>query len=322
MKDALARGRRGSIDKRLLNARTLRGTGREVAALATHVALYPMGVISERFRDDDRVTIDSLSPIKRGLLINDVVAAGTPILLVHGIIDNRAVFTMLRRQLARRGFGRIVTMNYSVLTADVRSAAAQLGRVVEQLVEETGYDRVHVVGHSLGGLVARYYVQRLGGDKRVHTLVTLGAPHAGTNAARLIPQRLVRQMRPGSDVMKELAEPAPGCATRFLAFWSDLDQIIIPKSSARLDHPDLNARNVLLRGVGHLSLPIDRRVVHEIATTLAELDEGGAPTPEFELREAQRATHLKGAKGKVKPGEPGKPALASVKLAPKARKQA
>lgn len=322
MKDALARGRRDGIDRRLLSARTLRGTGREVAALATHVALYPMGVISERFRDDDRVTIDSLSPIKRGLLINDVVAAGTPILLVHGIVDNRAVFTMLRRQLARRGFGRIVTMNYSVLTADVRSAAAQLGRVVEQLVEETGYDRVHVVGHSLGGLVARYYVQRLGGDKRVHTLVTLGAPHSGTNAARLIPQRLVRQMRPGSDVMKELAEPAPGCATRFLAFWSDLDQIIIPKSSARLDHPDLNARNVLLRGVGHLSLPIDRRVVHEIAATLAQLDEGGEPTPEFELREAHRASHLKGAKAKVKPGGPDKPGRASVKLAPKARKQA
>lgn len=278
MKDALARAGRVKVDKRLLTARTLRGTGREVAALATHLALYPMGMVSERFRDDDRVSLDSLSPVKRGLLVNDVVAAGTPILLVHGIIDNRAVFTMLRRQLARRGFGRIVTMNYSILTADVRDAAAQLGRVVETLVEETGYDRIHVVGHSLGGLVARYYVQRLGGDARVHTLVTLGAPHAGTNAARLIPQRLVRQLRPGSDVMRELAEPAPGCRTRFLAFWSDLDQIIIPKSSARLDHPDLNARNVLLRGVGHLSLPIDRRVVHEIATALAQLDESGEPT--------------------------------------------
>ena len=276
MNDPMPRARRSVVDKRLLSARALRGTGREVAALATHLALYPMGVVSEKLRDaETRVSLDDLSPAKRGLLIRDVHAAGTPILLIHGIIDNRSVFTMLRRSLSRRGFGRVMTMNYSVLTADVRDAAAQLGRVVERVVEETGYDRIHVVGHSLGGLVARYYVQRLGGDKHVHTLVTLGAPHAGTNAARLVPQRLVRQLRPGSDLVNELAEPAPGCQTRFVAFWSDLDQIIIPKSSARIDHPDLQARNVLLRGVGHLSLPIDRRVVHEIAHTLAHLDSSG-----------------------------------------------
>ena len=53
----------------------------------------------------------------------------------------------------------------------------------------------------MGGLVARYYVQRLGGDVRVHTLVTLGTPHGGTLPARLFPHPLVRQLRPGSDVV-------------------------------------------------------------------------------------------------------------------------
>ena len=99
---------------------------------------------------------------------------GTPILLVHGLVDNRSVFTLLRRRLRRRGFGRVVSMNYSPLTADVRVAATLLAEQVEQLCDETGYERIHVVGHSLGGIVARYYVQCLGGDARVHTLVTLG----------------------------------------------------------------------------------------------------------------------------------------------------
>jgi hypothetical protein len=76
--------------------------------------------------------------------------------------------------------------------------------------------------------------------------------------------------------MLELAAPVAGCRTRFVAFWSDLDQLIVPKSSARIDHPDLAARNVLLRGVGHMSLPIDGRVVHEIAALLAHLDEDGS----------------------------------------------
>ena len=91
---------------------------------------------------------------------------------------------------------------------------------------------MHVVGHSLGGLVARYYVQRLGGDARVHTLVTLGTPHSGTVPAYFLPLRLGRQLRPGSDLMTELAGPAPGCRTRFLAYWSDLDQMMIPKTAA------------------------------------------------------------------------------------------
>jgi len=259
----------------------LKGAGTELAWLAAHAALYPLGVVrektGERGREDlERFTLADLPPVQRGLLLGDVVAAGTPIILVHGMVDNRSIFTLLRRSLRRRGFGRVLTLNYSPLAQDVRSVAVRLQQLVETTCQETGYERVHVIGHSLGGVVARYYVQRLGGDARVHTLCTLGSPHSGTHTARLWPQRFVQQLRPGSDVVGELAQPAPGCRTRFVAFWSDLDQMVVPKRSARIDHPDLQARNVLLRGVGHMSLPIDGRVVHEIAFLLAHLDEDGS----------------------------------------------
>jgi pimeloyl-ACP methyl ester carboxylesterase len=166
-------------------------------------------------------------------------------------------------------------MNYHVLTTDVRGAAARLKTTVEAICAQTGYDRIHVVGHSMGGIIARYYVQCLGGDERVHTLVTLGSPHAGTRAAHLFPRGVCRQLRPGSDVVADLAAPAPGCRTRFVAFWSDLDALIVPTRSARLDHPDLSARNVFVPRVGHMSLPIDSRVTREIAATLAHLDSSG-----------------------------------------------
>lgn len=257
------------------------GTGTEAVWSAAHLVLYPLGVRADKgHRSDwvhaDRFTLDDLPPVQRGLLLGDVVAAGTPIVLVHGLVDNRSIFTLLLRALRRRGFGRVLTLNYSPFTQDVRAVAARLAALVERTCDETGYERVHVVGHSLGGVAARYYVQRMGGDARVHTLCTLGSPHAGTYAAHLMPSQLVRQLRPGSDLMRELAEPAPGCRTRFVAFWSDLDHLVVPFRSARVDHPDLSARNVLLRGVGHMSLPIDGRVVREIATLLAHLDEDGS----------------------------------------------
>jgi len=260
----------------LLCPRGVRGVIVEGVWVAAHVALYPLGVLGERARAEaDRFSLDPLPPVQRGLVIGNLEAAGTPILLVHGMIDNRSIFTVLRRGLRRHGFGRVSTMNYSVLTSDVRSAAGRLAQRVEQLCEQTGYERVHVVGHSLGGLVARYYVQRLGGDARVHTLVTLGTPHEGTWMSRLLPAGVARQLGPSASLIRELAEPAPGCRTRFVAVWSDLDQLMVPKRAAQVSHPDLVARNILLRGIGHMSLPVDRRVVHLVVTTLAHLDTDG-----------------------------------------------
>jgi pimeloyl-ACP methyl ester carboxylesterase len=224
----------------------------------------------------ERYTLEGLPPVRRGLIIGDVEAAGTPILLLHGLADNRSIFTLLRRALRRRGFGRVWSMNYQVWTSDVRAAARQLEATVEQICEQTGYERIHVIGHSMGGIIARYYVQRMNGDARVHTLVTLGSPHAGTRAAHLVPRGITRQLTPGSDIIAELRAPATSCRTRFVSFWSDLDALISPKRAARIDHPDLTARNVFVRGVGHLSLPIDTRVTREIAATLAQLDSSGS----------------------------------------------
>ena len=280
---ALVRARRTTSAglRSVANPAGLRGAGTEIAWVAAHLAMYPLGISKEKARGGgreelDRFSLGDLPPVQRGLLIGDVVAAGTPIILVHGLVDNRSIFTFLRRALRRRGFGRILTLNYSPLTQDVRSVAARLAALIERTCEETGYERVHVVGHSLGGVVARYYVQRMAGDARVHTLCTLGSPHGGTHAARIFPQGVVGQIRPSSDLMQELAEPAPGCQTRFVAFWSDLDQLIVPQRNAAIDHPDLAVRNVQLRGVGHMSIPIHGRVVHEIATLLAHLDEDGS----------------------------------------------
>jgi pimeloyl-ACP methyl ester carboxylesterase len=259
-----------------LTSRTARAAAVELTWIGAHVVLYPLGVLAEKtLPSTDRFTLRDLPPNHRALLIGDVEAAGTPIVLIHGVVDNRSIFTVLRRGLRRRGFGRILGVNYSPLSDDVRDVAERVRDTVEELCAETGYERVHLIGHSMGGLVARYYVQRLGGDQRVHTVVTLGTPHSGTYAARLVPHPVARQLRPGSDLIAELAEPAPGCKTRFVAFWSDFDQMVIPTGSARLEHPDLAARNVFVRGVGHLSLPIDGRVVHEIGATLAHLDADG-----------------------------------------------
>jgi triacylglycerol lipase len=263
----------------LLSAATVKGVAIEAAWVTAHVAMYPLGIVEEQVRiQQERHSLEGLPPTQRGLLVGDIVAAGTPIVLVHGIFDNRSIFTLLRRGLHRRGFGSTYALNYSPWTDDIRSMAARLGDLVAQVCDETGHEQVHVIGHSMGGLIGRYLVQRMGGDDLVHTLVTLGTPHSGTLPAHVVPLELARQMRIGGALINELAEPAPGCRTRMLVIWSDIDQLVIPQAHGRLDHPDLKARNVLIRGVGHLSLPVDGRVIREIGTTLALLDDAD-PSP-------------------------------------------
>ncbi|MFE5833893.1 esterase/lipase family protein [Streptomyces sp. NPDC056508] len=241
----------------------MKATALELAILTGHLVLYPTGIVAER-----------LAPAP-----SDVPARGRrPVLLLHGFVDNRSVFVLLRRSLARHGRDGIESLNYSPLTCDLRAAAELLGRRVDEIRARTGHAEVDIVGHSLGGLIARYYVQCLGGDARVRTLVTLGTPHAGTTMARLAAAHpLVRQMRPGSEVLRELAGPAPGCRTRFVSFWSDLDQVMVPVETARLDHPDLVVHNVRVSGVGHLALPVHPTVATGVREALDADDGPGLP---------------------------------------------
>ena len=255
----------------LCSAATLTAGLTELAWVAAHVLMYPLGTRTEELRPDGRKRPGGQPPSARALFAADPLAARIPVVLVHGLIDNRSIFAVMRRSLRRRGFTQVGSWNYSPLSSDIARCAADLGAHIERVCEQTGHERVHVVGHSLGGLIARYHLQRQGGDRRMESLVTLGTPHQGSRLAHVVPTSMIRQLRPGSAVLQELAEPMPDCRTQVTALYSDLDQIVLPTAAGRCEHPDLKARNVLVRGVGHMSLPMHRGVVDEVAATLAGL---------------------------------------------------
>ncbi|MFF0199145.1 esterase/lipase family protein [Streptomyces sp. NPDC005017] len=257
-----------------LSVALLKATALEIAILGGHLLLYPSGITSERRPEP------TSAPSRAGTEDPPRLPTRerTPVVLLHGFMDNRSVFLLLRRSLAQHGRPRVESLNYSPLTCDIRAAAELLGRHIEEICERTGSGRVDIVGHSLGGLIARYYAQRLGGDLRVRILVTLGTPHSGTRVAPLADAHpIVRQMRPGSRVIEELSRPAPGCRTRFVSFWSDLDHVMDPLEAARIDHPDLLAHNVQVTGIGHLALPVHPVVADGIRRALESADTADSP---------------------------------------------
>ncbi|MEV3860456.1 alpha/beta fold hydrolase [Streptomyces sp. NPDC050095] len=282
-----------------LSIALLKATALELTILAGHLLLYPSGILPERpdRRHPAALPAKSSPDLDPDLPEGPDLQVGpdpqdsepladaprlptpdrSPVLLLHGFIDNRSIFVLLRRSLAQHGRHPVESLNYSPLTCDIRTAAALLARHVEELCERTGQERIDIVGHSLGGLIARYYVQCLGGDRHVRTLVTLGTPHGGTSVAPLADAHpIVRQMRPGSSVVEELKRPAPGCRTRFVSFWSDLDQLMVPVETACVDHPDLIAQNVRVTGIGHLALPVHPAVATGIRQALDAEPASGA----------------------------------------------
>ncbi|UIJ60410.1 alpha/beta fold hydrolase [Amycolatopsis acidiphila] len=230
----------------------LRNMAVELASMVNHLMRYPSGI---------------------GHHWAMTQQARRPLVVLPGLADNTSVFTELKIALEACGAGPVVSFSYSPLVGKVQTAAARLADQIEQLCVISGEQQVDLVGHSLGGLIARYYVQRLGGHTRVETAVTIGTPHGGTIAARLpSPLPLVRQLRPGSDLLTELAGPAPGCTTRFVAYAGDTDQVVLPSRNGLIDHPELDVRNVVVPGAGHLALAVHHQVISEICALFRPRD--------------------------------------------------
>src|SRR6187431_1735018 len=96
-----------------------------------------------------------------------------PVIVIHGYAMNRANFVPLAYRLARAGLGPIVGFEYWTL-GRTAAAARKLGWFVDHVREQTGAGEVDIIGHSMGGVVARYYVALAGGDAVVRNLITLG----------------------------------------------------------------------------------------------------------------------------------------------------
>ena len=120
-----------------------------------------------------------------------------PVVLVHGIWNTASIFSILKAHLEDQGWS-VYALSMTPNNGDARleTLAEQVGQFVDKCVGPQ--QPIDLVGFSMGGLVSRYYVQRLGGLGRVQRLVTVSAPHRGTALGLFSDRPGVRQMRPGS----------------------------------------------------------------------------------------------------------------------------
>ncbi len=187
-----------------------------------------------------------------------------PVILLHGYAMNRANFLPLAYRLARAELGPIFGFEYWTL-GRVAAGARQLGWFVDQVREATGAAEVDLVGHSMGGVVARYYITLAGGDPYVRNLITIGSPHAGADVSRFGVGHPTRELVLGSQLVDRLASAPLPRHTRMTLIWSRADALVPGAWQSAIPGSEV----IMYDDLGHVALLGSRRVAADVIQRLA-----------------------------------------------------
>lgn len=195
-----------------------------------------------------------------------MVTKQNPVLLVHGINDTGAVFNKMAFYLRQQGL--------SVYTVDLipnngSEVLEKLAQQVANYVNDTfeAAQLLDIVGFSMGGIVSRYYIQRLGGINRVQRFITISSPHKGTIIAYGTWLAGAVQMRPDSDFINDLnADFKMLKQLNFTSIWTPYDLMILPATSSRLGI----GKEVTIPVILHPLMLTDTRTLTIVADALIE----------------------------------------------------
>lgn len=157
-----------------------------------------------------------------------------PVLLIHGIDDTGAVFQKMAGYLGLQGWS-VYSLDLVPNNGDV--GLDKLAKQVADYVVATfaPEQRLDLLGFSMGGIVSRYYIQRLGGINRVQRFITISSPHHGTVVAYASQRPGCVQMRPNSIFLKDLNSDAVILEQLdFTSIWTPYDLMIVPANSSQM----------------------------------------------------------------------------------------
>jgi triacylglycerol lipase len=192
------------------------------------------------------------------------------VVMVHGFADTGRLFRPLSRELGARGH------SCHAPTFHPRSARLGIPDLSEKLASFirdniAAGPPVALVGFSMGALVARHYLQSLGGARSTKAFFSIAGPHSGTFNAYFFPGLGTSQMRPGSAFLRELNSGAASLGDLpVFTYRTPFDLTVHPARTTRIaSAPELVAWCPL-----HSMLPGDPAVVGHIAGELARLEQG------------------------------------------------
>lgn len=210
---------------------------------------------------------------------------GLPVLLIHGYACNSGYWHSMSKALLQANIAHYA-LDLEPVFSDIETYVPAVHKAAVGICAGTGHQKLIIVAHSMGGLVARAYLKAYG-SAHVAKVITLGTPHNGTGLANFGIGRNSRQMRRdclqegkiSNDWLRQLARSEDKSQRAlFVSLYSHHDNIVAPQTSSFLE----GAKNIDFRGVGHVALAlhpiIQKQVIEEIrlASRTAENVEAAA----------------------------------------------
>lgn len=189
-----------------------------------------------------------------------------PIVLVHGYMDNGKTpwWNIVNSYLRTAGWESDQIYNVSVgeiplTTVGSPTETSEEVRYAIHAAHNEHDSQVDVIGHSMGGLAARYCVEETDVGQYVDNLITIGAPHQSTTLAYFgLSTSGAQAMRPGSDFLTTLNGSPLNPTVQYTAIWSPADVLLNPVSSGKLPDDlitdDDQNKNIRVGPYGHLEL--------------------------------------------------------------------
>jgi triacylglycerol lipase len=200
----------------------------------------------ERLLGDERLALlREATLVARDLtaVVPQARAGDDVVVLVHGFLASAGVFRPLRVRLEREAGARVATFTHAP-GVGIRRIARRLGELVDRLPHGT---RITVVGHSLGGVVARWYVQELGGHARVARTISLGSPFGGV---AVLPLLVGADLHEQSALLRRVRERAHIAGVPHTSIVAQDDTVVLGVETACLGFGDV----VVIPRRGHNAL--------------------------------------------------------------------
>lgn len=189
-----------------------------------------------------------------------------PVLLVHGIWDTSAIFNTMSAYLSQLGWS-VCGLSLTPSNGD-KCLDHLAGQIADCAAKTFGPEQpFDLIGFSMGGIVSRYYLQRLGGIDRVQRFITISSPHHGTLTGYASRRPGCVQMRPNSQFLRDLnRDVAMLEKLNFTSIWTPYDLMIFPATSSKMPV----GREVIVPVPLHGMMVKHPKVIKAVAEALAE----------------------------------------------------
>jgi len=157
-----------------------------------------------------------------------------PIIFVHGIGGDRKQYKPIMDYLRKNNINNFYEFNYvnKFGFCHIKDLAEELAEFIKDNVKEKA---VNIIGFSQGGIIALAYL-RFYKNAEVEKLFTVCTPHRGSKLAKIMSLPGFVDLRPGSDLLKELEKFTINCETEIYALYTPLDIMVFPGWNARQKH--------------------------------------------------------------------------------------